>query len=202
MRITAIAGGVLILALGVSAPARADETNDLAICMNVTVLTHRDSPPAERLVGCNSMIKAHSAKPQAADFYYRAAVYSLMNRPQDALSDLDTALNLNDPNEGMRAAYHLDRAGDMLLAGLRTADDALADATSALEILSARGPDAYSNFANDMSRAYFWRGCAYAEKEDKAHASADFKKALSYDVNPKWRDVMVKLLGALGYPSS
>ncbi len=202
MRIAAIAGGVLIMALGASAPARADETADLEVCMNVTVLTHRDSPPAERLVGCNSLIKAHAAKPQASDFYYRAAVYSLMKRPEDALADLDTALKLSDPDDGMRAAYHLDRAEDMLLAGLRTADDALADATSAVEILSARGPDLDTGFANDMSRAYFWRGCAYAEKADKTRASADFKKALSYDIDPKQREFMVKLMGALGYPSS
>ena len=188
------------MALCISATARADETQDLAICVNATAITDRDAPPQERLVACSSLIKMHEAKPQASDFYNRATVYSALNRPKDALADLDTALKISAPDDVLRGNYYLDRAADMLLAGLRTPEAALADATAAIEIISARGARYNSGFAEELARAYFWRGGAYAEREDKVHAAADFKKALSYDVKPEQREVMVKLMTALGYP--
>ena len=137
----------------------------------------------------------------AGDFYYRSTVYSALDRPSEALADLDTALALSTPDDALRADYYLDRAEDMLLAGLRTPDAALADTTAAIKIMSGRGRDPSSGYGeDDLARAYFWRGGAYAEKKDKVQASADFETALSYSVDPKQREAMIKVMTALGLP--
>lgn len=200
MRIMIVVGALLAAVLCAPRDARADDTQDLALCINLAMLTGRDSPPAERLEGCNRAIKAHAAKPDASDFYQRAAVYSAMDRPKDALADLDTALKLSEPGDVVRGNYYLERAQVILLAGLRTADDALADANAAIEIISARGPDLSSAYASEMAFAYMWRAGAYDEKNDKARAATDFKKALSYDVEPKRREFIIMIMTALGYP--
>ena len=202
MRTVVMAGALLAMALSVPVVARADETQDFAVCANATEFTDREAPLEERLVACNRMIKAHGAKAAAGDFYYRSTVYSALERPSDALADLDTALELSTPDDVLRTNYYLDRAEDILLAGLRTPDAALADTTAAMKIISARGRDPRSGFEDDMARAYFWRGGAYAEKKDKAQASADFEKALSYSVDPTQREAMIKVMTALGYPQT
>lgn len=199
MRALSLASWLVAAALCLPVAARAENTQDLAVCANVTAITGRDESPKEQLAGCNRLIMGPGAKPDAGDYYHRAAVYQELKRYDEALADLDTALKLGPADEPFRAEYYIARAQDVLVDGLRTPDAALADATKAIDIITASGPNYSSHGDDSLARAYFWRACAYADKQDRAHAEADFHTALAFDIDQDQRDGMIAIMKALGY---
>lgn len=101
--------------------------------------------------------------PTYAEAYYsRAVSYTALNRFDDALADLQTALDLPAPSTELTGRVHLVRANIYLQQG--KLDAVLPELDAAIEA------------APDLSDAYLRRGAFYAAQEDYQKALPDYNE--------------------------
>lgn len=100
----------------------------------------------------------------AIGYYERSLAYNQLDRPQDALADLNTALELPTPSSDFTAIAHDARA--RLYLRLNDLERALADFDASIEA------------APDQPDSYFTRALIYQETGDLERALSDWEKVL------------------------
>ncbi len=160
---------VIVLLLGFSLPALADQPDDLAKqAVNEFYQGHaalQQNDPQEAIEHFSKALQiGHLDKTQVAYVHhYRAIAYQRLNKQQEAIDDYTQALAIGSLPQRVQAAIYYNRA--IALDHLANFDRAIKDYTQAIALKP------------DYAEAYMNRGNAYRKLGDNDNALKDYEKS-------------------------